>query len=258
MQFFGRKDDGWLIKIPELHHRRAPGNTCISALKQGKWDTEKTPLNNSKGCGGVMRVAPAGLYVEANLPFPDRGMSPYDIFDFGCDLASITHFHPSGYLPAGCLAIIISEIISGNSLINSINRAMIILKERPGYEETLNALNLALQLAGDKQIKPGPEIIKKIGEGWVAEEALAISCYCSLVAENDFARGIRLAVNHDGDSDSTGAITGNILGTFLGKGAIPKNWLAELELRGVIEEMARDLLLVFERGDEWHKKYPDW
>ena len=257
-EFMRRKDDGWLISIPDLHHRRAPGNTCISALKQGKWETKNTPLNNSKGCGGVMRVAPVGLYAEASLPFPDRGVTADDIFDLGCDLASITHFHPSGYLPAGCLAVIISEIISGNSLINSINSAKEILRNRPDSEESLNAVNLATQLSGDKHIKPGPETIKKIGEGWVAEEALAISLYCSLVAENDFSRGIRLAVNHSGDSDSTGAITGNILGALLGINAIPKKWLEELELREVIEVIARDLLTVFEEGDTWYMKYPEW
>lgn len=32
-----------------------------------------------------------------------------------------------------------------------------------------------------------------------------------------------LAVNHDGDSDSTGAITGNILGAYLGQQAIPQD-----------------------------------
>ncbi len=50
-----------------------------------------------------------------------------------------------------------------------------------------------------------------------------------------------LAVNHGGDSDSTGAITGNILGTLLGEDAIPSNWLTELEGRETIERMA-DLL----------------
>lgn len=252
------KEDGWLINIPELHQRRAPGSTCLSALQEGAWNTVKSPLNNSKGCGGVMRVAPVGLYAEAKFPYPDREISAHEIFDLGCDLASITHFHPSGFLPAGCLAIIISDIISGNSLMNSIKNAISILKERPGNEETLEALNYALQMSGDKKIQPGPETINKIGEGWVAEEALAISCYCALVAGNNFARGVRLAVNHDGDSDSTGAITGNILGALLGIGAIPKQWIEGLELHDVIAEIARDLLLVFEKGDAWLMKYPEW
>jgi ADP-ribosylglycohydrolase len=50
-----------------------------------------------------------------------------------------------------------------------------------------------------------------------------------------------LAVNHDGDSDSTGAITGNLLGTIHGVQAIPAEWLEPLELRELITELAQDL-----------------
>ena len=71
-------------------------------------------------------------------------------------------------------------------------------------------------------------------------QALAISVYCALVAR-DFRHGVILAVNHDGDSDSTGAIAGNLLGTVHGVGAIPAAWLEPLELRDVIAELAEDL-----------------
>jgi ADP-ribosylglycohydrolase len=86
--------------------------------------------------------------------------------------------------------------------------------------------------------KPCPETIKQLGDGWVGDEALAISLYCAMAARGDFALGVRLAVNHSGDSDSTGAITGNILGALLGKGEIPEQWLGFLELREQIESLA--------------------
>ena len=54
--------DGWLLGIKELHARRAPGNSCLSALLHRKQGTTEEPINNSKGCGGIMRVAPAGLF----------------------------------------------------------------------------------------------------------------------------------------------------------------------------------------------------
>ena len=56
------------------------------------------------------------------------------------------------------------------------------------------------------------ENIRALGEGWVAEETLGIAIYCALRYEKNFSGGIIAAVNHDGDSDSTGAVTGNILG----------------------------------------------
>jgi ADP-ribosylglycohydrolase len=48
-------------------------------------------------------------------------------------------------------------------------------------------------------------------------------------------------VNHSGDSDSTGAIAGNLLGAMLGEAAIPPDWLAGLELRAEIIRVADDL-----------------
>ena len=87
---------------------------------------------------------------------------------------------------------------------------------------------------------PHEDAIARLGQGWVAEEALAISIYCTLVARN-FKHGVILAVNHDGDSDSTGAIVGNLLGAMHGVKAIPAEWLKPLELRDVITELAEDL-----------------
>ena len=63
----------------------------------------------------------------------------------------------------------------------------------------------------------------------------------------NFRHGVTLAVNHDGDSDSTGAIAGNLLGAMHGAKAIPASWLEPLELREVISEMAEDLFA-----------FPDW
>jgi ADP-ribosyl-[dinitrogen reductase] hydrolase len=48
-------------------------------------------------------------------------------------------------------------------------------------------------------------------------------------------------VNHSGDSDSTGSLVGNIVGALYGDRAIPERWLADLELRPVIESVAQEL-----------------
>jgi ADP-ribosylglycohydrolase len=52
---------------------------------------------------------------------------------------------------------------------------------------------------------------------------------------------VRLAVNHGGDSDSTGAIAGNLLGAHLGEEAIPRAWREGVELADVIERIAEEL-----------------
>lgn len=85
---------------------------------------------------------------------------------------------------------------------------------------------------------------------------MAIGVYCTLVAGSDLDRGVCLAVNHDGDSDSTESITGNLLGALLGFEAILEAWLRQLELRDVVETVGSDLLVGFKEGKEWTQKYP--
>ena len=187
--------------------------------------TPERPINDSKGCGGVMRVAPVGLF--ANRPFK-----------LGCEVAAITHGHPSGYLAAGAFARMIAVLKDGGSMDEALDRAMRELAGHPGHEEVTEALEAALSSARGESATPGT--IEWLGAGWVAEEALAIGVFCALKAR-DFASGVRLAVNHSGDSDSTGSIAGNLLGTALGVEAIPQRWLARLEVRQIIETIADDM-----------------
>lgn len=88
---------------------------------------------------------------------------------------------------------------------------------------------------------PEYEAIDLIGEGWVAEETLAIAVYCAAKYFDDFEKAIIAAVNHGGDSDSTGAVTGNILGAAVGYDAIPTHFKNNLELHDVILHVADDL-----------------
>jgi len=83
--------------------------------------------------------------------------------------------------------------------------------------------------------------IEKIGQGWVAEETLAIAVYCTYKYIDDFEKAVIAAVNHAGDSDSTGAVTGNLVGAAVGYDAIPTHFKENLELHGVILHIADDL-----------------
>ncbi len=100
--------------------------------------------------------------------------------------------------------------------------------------------------------------IRQLGEGWVGDEALAIAVYCALSYPDDFAKALILSVNHDGDSDSTGAITGNIMGAYLGISSIPKEWIENIELKAEIIQLSDDLLAGYESEKGWEEKYPEW
>jgi ADP-ribosyl-[dinitrogen reductase] hydrolase len=213
------------------------------------------PLNDSKGCGAVMRAAPIGL-LGRNFPG--------DRFELGCDIGALTHGHPSGYLAAGALAEIITTLVwSDATLQEAVDHAAGRLRRIPRHEETLQALEDARALAAS-DIEPSADAVELLGEGWVAEEALAIGVYCALVA-CDFEHAVLLAVNHSGDSDSTGAIAGNILGSLRGYNEIPAQWTYDLELHEVIEPLCRDWNALFTADpefstdpDEWWERYPGW
>ncbi len=230
---FGADETGWLFQQRELHGRRAPGNTCLAALRAMK-SLGEPARNDSKGCGGVMRVAPVGLFAWRLR----QQETPQDAFRLGTELAALTHGHPTGALTGGVLAVLILALTDGASLPDALVVSKAILRSEPGHEETLRAIALAETLATSGQ--PHEAAISQLGQGWIAEEALAISIYCALVARN-FKHGVILAVNHDGDSDSTGSITGNLLGAMHGVRAIPAKWLEPLELREVITSLAEDL-----------------
>jgi ADP-ribosylglycohydrolase len=227
---------GWLIRNRDLYARRAPGITCLGALRAMGAGIRPAD-NDSKGCGGVMRAAPVGLFV-ANWagagPDPARRA-----FDLACDFAAITHGHPAGQHPAGVLAVLVLRLVQGATLPDALAEARALLATYPNNDETLAAIDHAATL-GRKGGDPDDDLAR-LGQGWVGEEALAIALYCALRA-GTLEEGVALAVNLTGDSDSTGAIAGNLLGALHGVDAIPRRWLEPLELRGAIEEMADDLL----------------
>lgn len=239
--------DGWLVTVSELHSLRAPGNTCLTALESTSSPARERgsrthPLNNSKGCGAVMRAAPVGLAER----------DPARAFELAADMGALTHSHPSGYLSAGALAVIVNRLAAGASLAEAAQRALDLLAAHSGCEETHEALSRGIELAAHE--RPSPErIAAQLGGGWVGEEALAIGV-CAAARARDFKDGIRLSVNHSGDSDSTGSITGNILGAMWGMRALPPDWLDRLELREVIATIADDLL--GPSGPRWDERYP--
>ena len=251
----------WLLNITQLYNLRAPGSTCLSALIKLRTNPNTAqPINNSKGCGGIMRVAPVGLF---------HWREPLQKIDsIAAEAAAITHGHSLGYMPAAVLAHILHCIVypeaSGKALIEIILEAKgavdKLYKGDRHLEELDRIINLALELSENGQ--QDPENISRIGEGWVAEETLGIALYCALRHEHDFSGGVIAAVNHNGDSDSTGAVTGNILGAICGYEAIDEKWKKDLELLSILLEMAQDLCSgSLQTGEEllndqlWLQKY---
>ena len=256
----GNNRNSWLCDVPELYVRRAPGNTCLLALAEAAHtgyveDYIEHPKNNSKGCGGVMRIAPLALNYQMEIDMLDMEAA---------QIAAITHGHSLGYMPAAVLCHIINRSVFPGEKKMTLREIVVEAKE------TAEKI-----FEGDKHLKELTDIIdraivfsendfddleniKALGQGWVAEETLAIAIYCSLRYSDNFSSGIIAAVNHSGDSDSTGSVTGNILGALIGYEAMEDKWKKDLECADIILEIADDLCHGCQMSEYSSYRDADW
>ncbi|MFJ1753170.1 ADP-ribosylglycohydrolase family protein [Kitasatospora sp. NPDC088134] len=235
-----RDADGWLARQEFLYASRAPGGACMSgvatAYRPAAPFGQEGPVNpHSKGCGTVMRSAPFGLL----------GLGPQEAFRRAAVAAQLTHGHPTGYLAAGAFAALVDRVAAGVPLPAAVDAVLAQVEAEPSGEETAAALRRAVRVAGEG---PGSAAgVERVGLGWIAEECLAVAVYAALAAP-DARTALVLSVNHSGDSDSTGAVCGNLVGALYGAAGLPADWCALVEGREVLLRVADDLV-AFARGD---------
>ena len=224
-----------LLAYEALWADRAPGVTCLTALAGGGRGTLDRPINNSKGCGGVMRVAPIGCRTDWSI---DR---------VGWIAASAAaHGHPSGFWSAAALAAAVRVLVAGEDT----NAALRVIGETLGSDPAAGETLLAVANAVAAPRAPGDWSAVaqgRFGEGWVGEEALAIALF-GFLASDDFRTVVRLTANHDGDSDSTASIAGQLFGARHGLAALPWAWVRRLDVFDALCEVAGLLVENREHG----------
>ncbi|WP_030706841.1 ADP-ribosylglycohydrolase family protein [Streptomyces sp. NRRL F-2580] len=259
-----RKDNGWLAQEEWLYARRGPARACLTGFADDVLGTLDQPKNPAaRDAAAATRSAPFGLLV---------GWEPALVLQLAVECAAQSHGHPTAFFSAGALAVIVHGLTRGDSLDAAVQRTLGLLGGRPGHQPVTDALQRALSAV--TQGSPGPRAVETLGRaadspdagspdahaphghgphtgGPDAADALAVAVYCALVAE-DIAHGLRLAVNHGGDSTAAGALCGALLGALHGETALPAAWLAELEGRATLLEMAEDFALEMTQGPSLH------
>ncbi|GHE25636.1 ADP-ribosylglycohydrolase [Kitasatospora indigofera] len=234
-----------------LYARRGAGAATSSGLRERytpvPWspvDGTPGPVNpGSKGCGAVVRSAPFGF----------TGNDPGASFELAARCAQITHGHPTGYYAAGAFAAMISHLLDGESVAAAVLLSMELLAGYPGHEETTAALRRAVDLARTGLATPAK--VESLGAGWTGEEALSIGVYAALARteyredRTPIEAALLVAVNHSGDSDSTGSVCGNLLGAHHGDVLLPAHWLRQIEGRAVIAALADDFAAEVHPGE---------
>ena len=113
-----------LLGISAFCKKRNPTKQLVQTLagikSENDYGRKRRPINQNKLFDCLPRAIPAGLYFYSD---------PEPAFSVGCDLAAITHSHPTGFLATGCLSAIIAFICKGNTIERSVLNTMKILKE---------------------------------------------------------------------------------------------------------------------------------
>jgi len=224
-----------LLEDPRMWFQAAPGTTCMSSLSQSR-SLGAEASNNSKGCGTIMRVAPIALGLPSEM-----------VWEMAFRTSALTHGHPSGKIAAAAWASILSDVLHGAVLDQAIQTALARCEQlyRDGTsDETQTAIMSALAARLDGT----SETVETLGQGWVAEEALSIALYSVLASQGSFERGLQIAVTHSGDSDSTGAIAGNLLGLLYPDQVFEHRWSGELGGSDLISRSARGLASLSSRS----------
>lgn len=168
----------WLMEYPEMYASREPGRTCLMTLMRGILGDLNESINQSKGCGALMRVAP--------LAFIDRE-DPYSV---AIENSALTHGHQMSHIASAVLVGLLRYISEGETLCDSVSLMRQDIKrifmgslEVKVFDDLLQQAILESEKDFDDM-----EIISRLGEGWVAEETLAIALYCSLKYSNDLKK----------------------------------------------------------------------
>lgn len=204
-----------LARLSIMRQAHAPGRTCMNALMFGEMGTYSSRINNSKGNGGVMRLAPLAVYYALN-----SDLTEHQIAMLGVDVSCITHGHDLSIIASYHFVYLLACLARDKNIVLE-KWVLSSLKETVNQFSDFSEI-LEYKLLIEKSIRLAHEnstndryAINQIGEGWVAEETLAIALYCALKYRNNPQDALLSSVNHKGDSDSTGILTGNILGLLL-------------------------------------------
>ena len=205
---------------------RAPGRTCLTGvakMEQGLHWSE-SGVAGSKGCGSAMRAAPIG-YLYQNDPGKLREVAHAT--------GICTHGHPTA--DAACIgaAYLVKLALDGITPENMINDLLDFTGGISGeWDKAIVKVKKCLDWEDEEKA------LKYLGEGWIGEEAVALSLYCFLKYPDSYEKVVIRGANTDGDSDSIACIGGSLSGAYLGADAIPNHWIQQIEKTEYLDELA--------------------
>ncbi len=223
MSAIGRR---FVVWRNDLENHRAPGMTCIRAVErfESGYSWREAGIANSKGCGSAMRVATIGyLYQHDEQRLREVTEAS----------GLITHGHRTAVAASIGAAYAVKLALDGLSVERYLPRIMAFTDGiSDEFDDALRRIGHVGAWANEEAA------LDHIGEGWIAEEAVALALYCVIRYPDDYVACVRRGANSSGDSDSVACIAGGIMGVRLGLKAIPLDWIERCENRDYLRDLA--------------------
>lgn len=220
-----------LMGFEELYKRQAPGNTCMSALHNHTNRGVKFKINDSKGCGSVMRVAPLLVLKE------HYKLSSEELFDVSAHQAAITHGNDEGMSATAFFTVLLDDLANGKIFSDAYTNSLQVTKKQKPNGFT-NYIENVYKKALEPSLLTGDDLEKSIGGGWISDEAVGVAMYCAMKT-NSFTQCLELSTNHSGDSDSTASMAAQL---YVAKnGLTDSDILFPTDLDNVVEHLSQPL-----------------
>jgi len=203
----------WMRDHPAMLADRAPGATCLDSLARHAAGVGNVD-NDRKGAGALMRVAPLAFL---NEPLPLRQQ-------LAALAGGLTHRHPTSR-HACRIWIHLLDALSRDEPLDAVIDALL-----PALQDEAEAAEIRHALRAARHLAPAAASVAELGEGWVAEEALAIAVFAARTGADDWHHVARLAICNGGDSDTTGSLALQLFGARYGLSALPWALLEKLDL----------------------------
>jgi poly(ADP-ribose) glycohydrolase ARH3 len=206
----------------------------FALLQQGvPWDQAARTLfegAGSFGNGAAMRVAPVAL-----IAFPDLEQ----VAALARQTALITHAHDLGIEGAVLQACAIASLLHERPDAlepQAFLEALYGCVQVPFYQEKLDMIQTLMPTADRRAV------IKQLGNGVAAYEAVPTALYAFLRHPHAFAEAVTYAISLGGDTDTIASMTGALAGAYLGMEAIPRRWRDRVEGAARLRMLADTLL----------------
>ncbi|MCP2163970.1 ADP-ribosylglycohydrolase family protein [Goodfellowiella coeruleoviolacea] len=264
--------DGWLVRVPELAHRRSPDLTTLSTIRsfarRGEIGSPERRVNKSQGAAALLSALPAAVAAAHGL---DRADGMEHARALALELAQLTHGHNTSTRAAMSLAGLMFSRMLAEDTIRPVH---LLLQPEYSYwqdndfqserSEFRRALQEARVRREQREVHPLAQL-DSLGDGATAVSVLTRALYAASRFETEPETALLVAVNHSGNSAMTAAVTGALLGAKYGVPGLPSHWIDQLELRFLVENVASDAfwhfnrfspLTVAEQAEMWTRRYP--